>query len=162
MFKKTLACVLVLGAIAPIPASADRDDRSENSLIRFEGGIGSQPLRAGGTPNLVQGVSPGGAPWVIERLSAEVKLDGHISVVGRGLLVGGGNSIGGNAGQSVRARLSCGGVFHDSGLPVALEPNGNFRIEDVLTPVPTSPCVSPVLLIVNPTGSWFAAGIPRL
>jgi hypothetical protein len=109
----------------------------------------------------VFGLNPGGVPWVIRDLSADVKFDGRISVNGRGLLLGGGNGIGTNAGQSVRARLVCGGVFFDSAL-VALEPDGDFRIDETLVTLPPDPCASPALLIVNPNGSWFAAGIPKL
>ena len=104
-------------------------------LARFEGGIGSQPLRAGGLVNDAFGVPPGGRPWVIERLSVDVKTDGRISVAGRGLLLGGGNGVGTTGGQSVRARLVCSGAFHDSAL-VPLEPDGDFRIDDVLLPAP--------------------------
>jgi hypothetical protein len=43
---------------------------------------------------------------------------------------------------------------------VALQQNGDFEIDDVLTPVPTA-CASPVLLIRNVAGTWFAAGIPE-
>ena len=129
-------------------------------LVRFEGGIGSQPLRAGGLVNDAFGVPPGGRPWVIERLSADVKTDGRISVAGRGLLLGGGNGIGTTGNQSVRARLVCGGVFHDTAL-VPLEPDGDFRIDDAFFPPPPVPCASPVLLILNGAGAWFAAGIPK-
>ena len=61
----------------------------------------------------------------------------------------------------MRARLYCGAVLHDSGL-VALDPSGDFKINDVLVPVPASPCATPILLILNPNNSWFAAGIPDL
>jgi hypothetical protein len=61
----------------------------------------------------------------------------------------------------VLARLFCGGVAHNSGL-VPLEPNGDFEIDDVLTPVPPDPCPTPILLIVSGGGNWFAAGIPKL
>jgi hypothetical protein len=128
-------------------------------LVRFEGGIGSQPLRAGGLVNDVLGVAPGGRPWVISSLSADVKTDGSISVEGRGLLLGGG-AIGTNAGQSVRARLFCDGVPSDSDL-VPLEANGDFRITGFLIPTPPSVCNSPTLLIVSGGGAWFAGGIPK-
>jgi hypothetical protein len=52
-------------------------------------------------------------------------------------------------------------VLHDTGL-VALEPNGNFRIDDVLSPALSGVCANPVLLIRNPAGAWFAAGIEDL
>ena len=42
---------------------------------------------------------------------------------------------------------------------VPLQPNGDFVIDDVLTPAPAA-CASPVLLIRNVAGTWFAAGIP--
>lgn len=157
MVKRALPYLLFLGAIYPLSAAA------QTSLVRFEGGIGSQPLRAGAAVNQVQGVNPGGAPWVISRLSVDVKLDGRISVDGRGLLLGGGNNVGRTGGQSVHARLFCGTVAHNSGT-VPLEANGDFRIEDVLSPIPPSPCADAILLIVSgvaPAGSWFAAGIPK-
>jgi hypothetical protein len=63
----------------------------------------------------------------------------------------------------VKARLFCGAstVSSDSGT-VMLEPNGDFRIDGSLAPVPPTPCTNPVLLIVSATnGNWFAAGIPK-
>jgi hypothetical protein len=44
---------------------------------------------------------------------------------------------------------------------VPLQQNGDFVIDDVLTPVPST-CASPVLLIRNVAGTWFAAGIPMV
>ena len=99
-------------------------------------------------------------PWVISRLSADVGTDGRIRVDGRGLLLAGGNNIGTAGGQSVRARLICAGVPHDSDL-VPLDARGDFTISGFLNPFPPSPCNSPVLLIVNAGGAWFAAGIPK-
>jgi hypothetical protein len=155
MAKNILAFTLLLGIFTPLPVFA------QTHLVRFEGGIGSQPLRSGPAVNVVHNTNPGGQPWVISRLSVDVRLDGRISVVGLGLLLGGGNGIGTNGNQSVRARLICGGVAHDTRNVVALEANGDFRIEDDLTPLPPNPCVSPVLLIVSAGGNWFAAGIQK-
>jgi len=155
MMKKSMIFLWFLGVVFPLSAAA------QTSLVRFEGGIGSQPLRSGPAVNVVQGVNPGGQPWVISRLSVDVKLDGRISVDGRGLLLGGGNGIGTTGGQSVRARLFCGGVAFDSDL-APLEPNGDFRIEGILSAIPGFPCANPVLLIVSVGGNWFAAGIPKL
>jgi hypothetical protein len=151
MTKTTTFCMLL--AIS-LPALA------QAPLVRFDGGIGNQPLRGGAVANVVQGVNPAGSPWVITRLSVDVMTDGRISIDGRGLLLAGGNGIGTNGGQSVGARLFCGTVPHNSIL-VPLEANGDFRIDDVLTPLPVNPCANPVLLIVNTSGSWFAAGIPK-
>jgi hypothetical protein len=47
-----------------------------------------------------------------------------------------------------------------AGVPLA--PNGDFRIDDVLSPAPQG-CASPVLLIRNAVNrTWFGAGIPQL
>ena len=145
----------------------------EDSLAKFDGGIGVIPVSSGVgqaataevvNRNIVRGVQPPGQIWVIADLRADVKTDGRTQVDGRGLLLGGGNNIGTNANQSVRATLLCandGNVLHDTDL-VPLEANGDFRIKDSLSPPPPNPCTSPVLLIRNPGGAWFAAGIPKL
>jgi len=164
---------LLFGIVYPLSAAAN------DTLVKFKGGIGVIPVSSGvaiaptlGTAltvesvnrNIVRGVQPPGQIWVIADLRAEVKTDGRIKVRGKGLLLGGGNNIGFNAGQSVRATLLCANdsnVLHDSGL-VPLEANGDFRIDDMLLPLPPNPCDSAVLLIRNPAGAWFAAGIPNL
>jgi hypothetical protein len=105
---------------------------------------------------------------VIRALSAEVKVDGRIHVEGRGLLLAGGNAIGTNGGQSVFATLICGtppnGPFTVHSTPVAhavaLAADGDFTIDDILSPAPSNDCDNPVLLIRNVGGVWFAAGIP--
>jgi len=162
---KGAAIALAVFGLA-ISCSASAND----TLVRFEGGIGVVPVsRVAGTQNAngtfpdvtrndVRGTPPGGQPWVIARLDAKVGVDGEISVRGRGLLLAGGDNVGLNGGQSVRARLFCGAVAHNSDL-VPLEPDGDFRIRGVLNPVPPNPCATPVLLIVSGGGSWFAAGI---
>jgi hypothetical protein len=144
--------------------AAAADDR----LARFEGGIGVIPTGSANTP--VRGVLAAGQIWVISRLSADIRTDGSISVDGRGLLLGAGNSVGFNANARVFATLICEPAApftqHNTNLAgaapgVALEPNGDFRINDVLTTVPAD-CPSPVLLIRNvANGGWFAAGIPK-
>jgi hypothetical protein len=46
---------------------------------------------------------------------------------------------------------------------VELAPDGDFKIDDVLTPLPPAVCESPMLLIRTAgSGNWFAAGIPDL
>jgi hypothetical protein len=153
------ALALAAATIAPFAAAA------ADLLVRFEGGIGSQPLRASapGVPatNDVNGTPPGGRPWLISGLSADVRTDGSIRVEGRGLILGGGATIGTGGGQSVRARLYCAGVPHDSIDLVPLEANGDFRIGGFLGATPPAVCSNPALLIINANGSWFAAGIPK-
>jgi hypothetical protein len=147
--------------------------RADNLLVRIRGGIGVDPVSgiSSGSPlaNTVCGVTPGGVPWRIARLRAEVSADGHINVDGRGLLLAGGNAIATNGGQSVRAELfcntstsSCGKGFVTSVGGVALDADGDFKIDDTLSPTPLpDTCATPVLLIISATnGHWFAAGIP--
>lgn len=149
---------------------------ADERLARFEGGIGVIPVSAGqGTEatatvvnrNIVRGVQPPGQPWVIRDLRADVRTDGSIRVDGRGLLLAGGNNVGMTSNLRVFATLICEAAapFTERNTTLAgvpLEPNGDFRIDDVLSSVP-SECASPVLLIRNTAGNraWFAAGIPR-
>jgi hypothetical protein len=159
--------VVVLIASAGVASAKNFDT---GSSLDFRGGIGVIPVTgvaANGTANLnvVRGVSPAG-PWRIDDLRARVGADGRIIVIGRGLLLAAGNGIGTNVGASVHASLFCGPAAsaseHDSdpaGVPLA--PDGDFRINDFLSPPPPASCDTPVLLIRNGAGVWFAAGIPE-
>jgi hypothetical protein len=158
MFRSFVS-ISFLAAATATPALAD------NTLVHFEGGIAVIPVasvNASGfaTSNVVLGVPPGRLPWVISGLTADVQAGGRVFVDGRGLLLAGGDGIGTNGGQSVEARLFCGGVAHDTRV-VPLQANGDFVIDDNLSPGPPSPCNNPVLLIVNSSGAWFAAGIVK-
>lgn len=170
--KKMVGLGLVLVAVGALAAF----DRPGNSLVRFEGGIGVDPISnvvvtattTTATPNTVRGVPPPGQIWRIADLDANVSTDGRIRAHGRGLLLAGGNAIGTTGGQSVFATLFCGpasGATSSSSSPVGvlLEPDGDFTIDDVLSPLPPSPCETPVLLIQTTGGThpWFAAGFER-
>ena len=174
-----LPFLVVLFALSVVAQRFVQDARSESSgtLVKFEGGIGVIPAASGVgqaataevvNRNIVRGVQPAGQIWVISALKADVKEDGRILVDGRGLLLGGGNLIGFTANASVFATLICEAAApfterSTNPLGVALEPNGDFRIDDVLVPAPPVVCASPVLLI-RTTGAnpgWFAAGIPK-
>ena len=186
---KVTSIVAALGFAATLAAAPVM---AVENLVQFQGGIGVIPVSSGVVPqgtqpltseavnrNFVRGVPPPGQIWVIADLRADVKVDGRIRVDGRGLLLGGGDNVGGNGGQSVFATLICevtpvtnprtftlhstdSNDVADGNQGVPLEANGDFRINDVLSPTPPDPCVNPVLLIRNPGGAWFAAGIPRL
>ena len=168
MFRKL--AVLLLGSVVPLASIAD------DSLVKFKGGIGVIPVsnvtvNADGSVtvsrNIVRGVNPPGQIWTIADLKAQVKTDGSIKVRGKGLLLAGGNNIGFNANQSVFATLICEAiapfVLHNTtttGVPLGAD--GDFEIDDVLSPPPPTPCASPVLLVRNLGGAWFAAGIQDL
>ena len=170
MMRKAAVIVLALGLVVQVSA------RGTDVLVRFDGGIGVIPVQTGAGPvnpdgtfpnvklNVVRGIPPGGGPWRIAGLTAVVDTNGHIRVKGRGLLLASGNSIGQNSNQSVFATLICeaSAPFVERSTSVAgvpLDADGDFRIDDVLNPAPAQ-CASPVLLIRNTGGVWFAAGIP--
>ena len=152
-----IAVVSVLGAMA--------QSAFAQSLVAFSGGIGD--ITTGSADTTVLGVPAAGQIWVIRDLTAEVRVGGLIQVDGRGLLLGAGNAVGTTAGASVFATLFCandGNIQHSTNeAGVQLQLNGDFRIQDSLSPAPPDTCTSPVLLIrVAGSGSWFAAGIPFL
>ena len=161
-----IAVVFVMGAIAQsaLAQNVAQSAPDRQNLVRFSGGIGD--ISTGSTNTTVRGVPAAGQIWVIRDLAADVKQDGSIRLDGRGLLLASGNSVGSNANQSVIATLFCandGNIQHSSNLAgVPLEVNGDFRIDDTLSPAPPNTCTSPVLLVrVTGGGAWFAAGIPK-
>lgn len=173
MVRKVLIPALFVGSMLALPAAADDD-----TLAKFKGGIGVIPVSSGvvvapAQPltseavnrNFVRNVPPAGQIWVIDKLEAEVKIGGQIRVKGKGLILGGGNNAGRASGQSVFATLICEAAapFNElstnSAVGVPLAPNGDFEINDVLSPRPSA-CPSPMLIIRNVAGAaWFAVGI---
>jgi hypothetical protein len=148
----------------------------DDTLAKFKGGIGATPVSSGVgaaataevvNRNIVRGVQPPGQIWVIADLKAEVKVNGDIKVEGRGLILGGGNNIGRATGQSVFATLICEAAapfteHSTTATGVPLANNGDFKIDDVLVPLPPATCASPMLLIRTAgSGNWFAAGIVK-
>ena len=159
--------------------------RADDTLVNFDRGIGVDPVsNAQGmaatanvvTRNIVRGVQPAPALWAIAELKAEVEDDGRITVDGRGLVFAAGDTIGtalvltptgGTAASlNVFATLICENVapfVERNTNPVPLAANGDFKIDDVLSPPPPpTSCATPALLIRNTgNGSWFAAGIQK-
>ncbi|MGH9747518.1 MAG: hypothetical protein ACRD59_15590 [Candidatus Acidiferrales bacterium] len=168
--------VLGLGAVmvAIVALSAFGQGKRVHSLVRFSGAIGVDPisnvvvngLTTTVSANVVRGILPAGQIWRIADLNANVTSDGSIRLHGRGLRLGGGNGIGTNGGQSVFATLFCGAAASavsssSTQTGVALDADGDFDINDELSPAPPASCDSPVLLIRTAAGAktWFAAGI---
>ncbi len=174
-----IVTLLAIAVVNIVPSLARADD----TLVKFRGGIGvdgvsgapgTDPTAASVNRNIVRGVQPGGAPWVIGDFTADVKADGRITADGRGLVFAGGNTTGtalvvtpsgGTASLQVFATLICENVppfVERNTKPVPLSAEGNFRIDDVLSPAPPASCNTPVLLIRNsPGGGWFSAGIQK-
>lgn len=185
MVKKAVVYTVLVGSMFALPAAAD--DR-QDTLFKFDGGIGSQPFRnQGGVPvsNIVAGVTPGGTPWPIAAFKADIRKDGSIRASAKGILLGGGDTIGTRgAPRQMAVSLFCRNapvapaltgalqtVPYNSDF-VDLDTDGNFRMNSALMnasgEMPTAACGDtaenrPVLLIRTVTGgapgSWFAAGI---
>ena len=72
---------------------------------------------------------------------------------------------GGTVGLRVFATLICENVapfIERNTKSVPLAANGDFKIDDVLSPPPSSSCATPVLLIRNAANlNWFLAGIQK-
>jgi hypothetical protein len=150
-------------------------------LVNFDGGIGAIPVSAGTgtgptattvTRNIVRGVQAPAQVWRIADFEATVMVDGRIRAHGRGLVFAGGDTVGtatapGGMALKVFATLICENVApfverntKPAGVPLAA--NGDFKIDDVLSPPPPSSCATPVLLIRNTANlNWFAAGIQK-
>src|SRR3984885_10360202 len=161
--KKIFSLALLLGAFVTLSAFGGGQ---RGNPLNFSGAIGVDAVSnvvVNGTtvtvsPNVVRGISPSGQIRRIADLDARITSDGRIRARGRGLLLGGGNGIGTNGGQSVFATLFCGPAASASASSstetgVALDSDGDFQIEDILSPMPPSSCETPVLLIRTAAGA---------
>ena len=169
-----LLAAFAVAATVPLPAAGN--SYRENLLVRFDHAIGVDPISnvvVNGTtttasPNVVRGISPAGQIWRIADLDATVTTDSRIRVRGRGLLLGGGNGIGTNGGQSVFATLFCGPAatataVSSNQVGVALDSDGDFVIDDILSPVAPDFLRNPGTPHPHRGGAhpWFAAGIEK-
>jgi hypothetical protein len=170
---------LVFLALALLALSAGLQAHTgSKTLVRFDGGIGTDPLTASNgvdVLNIVRGVNPAGRAWVIDKLSVSIGKDGSISARGAGLLLASGDVIGTRAGiAQVAATLACGPANGTAALfnsaPAAFDTAGNFHISGTLTQdgvntaVLPPACDNPALLIRavganGAPGAWLAAGI---
>jgi hypothetical protein len=154
--KTTSAAVAALALTVTVltggPASA-----SGHTILRdgFEGNI---PLTAPNPTAVIGGVSPAGAPWILDDSSrVRVREDGRISVNLRGLVLA---PTGLNPVAMVAASLVCGDMVVDSTDPFPLSvPTGNGHLSTMID-VPDD-CADPVVLIRNANtpgtlGGYFA------
>jgi len=152
----TITAALVFTAISAGPAMA-----SGHTVLRanFEGIF---PLTDPVNPSpIIAGVSPAGAPWVLDANSrTRVREDGRITVVVRHLVIPG--RVPGNPVATMAASLVCGDMVVDSTKSFAVSPEGNGRVRDRLSPVHA--CDNPVVLVRNATnpaalGAYFASAM---
>jgi len=91
--------LLVIPLVALMPSLGLTDD----TLATFRGAIGADgvsgapgpgPVATSVNRNIVRGVQPPAQLWAIAAFRAEVRVGGHITVDGRGLVFAGGDTIG--------------------------------------------------------------------
>jgi hypothetical protein len=175
--RNRIVLVLLGSAVAAAALVPAMGAGSHQLLVKFKGGIGVDPISnvtvtdgtTTATANMPRGIPPAGGLWQIADLSAVIGVDGSIHVHGTGLLRAGGNGIGTAFTQNVFATLFCGAPnespiassSNETGVPSDVD--GDFSIDDVLSPTPADPCDYPVLLIrwAGGTQYWLAAGIPQ-
>jgi hypothetical protein len=102
------------------------------------------------------GVTPGGAPWVLDRGEVRVRLDGRFDLKVRGLVIPNppGDDTPGPV-QTISASLFCGAdadtMAADTTDQVPIDDDGDARIRDDDFDVPDT-CLAPVVL-VHPNGN---------
>jgi hypothetical protein len=167
-----ITAVLMVLAVSALGASSDkgpgRDHGQGNGQGQDQGngnhgqGNGNGPLlRAALAPSqsappdpMFHGVSPGGAPWVLQRGNVRLKRDGQFDLRVQGLVIPSpqGDNTPGPV-TTINASLYCGADANTTAAAttqsVPISRTGDARIQTTLT-VPST-CLAPVVL-VHPNG----------
>ena len=133
--------ILVALSVATV-ASADASGRK----------VFSSSMTGITTPNeVVDGVTGGGAPWVLDEGFATLTADGrlHLEVQGLVLVSNGTNPV-----SSGRAIVSCVGVVAATTGTVPFSSAGDAEV-DATVSLP-SPCISPTVFFTTGTSKWLA------
>jgi hypothetical protein len=143
--------ILSVLTLAVSPSAALADSGNKHDLIR-----------ADFTPSLptdppINGIAPGGAPWVLDRGEVRVRDDGRMDVRLEGLQIprNGGED---NPAASIEAVLYCGGMEADRSEPQPMSvPEGDARFR-VMLDVPDECDMATVLIMVQtPNGPRYIA-----
>lgn len=103
------------------------------------------------TDPAINGVTPGGAPWVLDRGSVRVDDDGDLRLRVRGLVIPSPPGDGTPGGvTTITASVHCGGTAADTSESEEIDRDGDARIRDELD-LPDK-CLAPVVL-VHPNGN---------
>jgi hypothetical protein len=185
---KIKALLCIVGLVAAGTAVAGGDNGRSGIQFVFDGAIIDIPVRAGGAagpaaPNLVAGVTPGGAPWGMTSFQAVLKTTGDIRAKGTGVLLLGTDNLGTRGGPrqvvltlfcrnapvppAVAGSLNVANPFHSA--PVELDEDGDFAVRSKLTdamgatpPLDCGDTVDnrPVLLVRNWNQANATTGAP--
>jgi hypothetical protein len=154
LLTAVLAAASLTFAVAA-PGSRGGDDRRDARGHRDSGRdllraslVGSLP-----TDPAINGVTPGGAPWVIDRGKVRLRADGRLRLRVEGLVIPpprGTNTAGGVT--TITASVFCAGATTAAATSgaVALTQSGDARIDQRLTL--SGACLAPVVL-VHPNGA---------
>jgi hypothetical protein len=151
----------VTAALVVVATSAGPAMASGHAILR-ENLEGIFPASDPVNPSpVIAGVSPGGAPWVLDDGSkVRVREDGRITVVVRHLVIP--DRVPGNPVALMAASLVCDDMVVDSTQAFAVSPEGDGSISDRITAI--DDCDDPVVLVRNATdpealGSYFAVAM---
>jgi hypothetical protein len=168
IFPVSLAAVLLLsmvffaGSTTPVTAR-------ESKVLEFSSMTGV-PRPYTGAVNAIRGIPGGGLPWVVASAEGELKSNGKLEIVVRGLLIDpndpaaiANGRAGTNPSPTVKATVSClskdaSGAATTVNVSTAAFPAdamGNATIEDMVS-LPM-PCIAPIIFVGSPTGAWFAS-----
>ena len=141
--------LMLVGVLSVLPLALSP------SAALADSGNGHDLIRADFTPSmpqdpLINGIAPGGAPWVLDRGEVRVRESGRMDVRLEGLQIprNGGED---NPVPSIDAVLYCGGMMAaDSGPQPLSVPAGDARFR-VMLDVPDDCDMATVLIQVSPT-----------
>ena len=161
-FRSVLARSTAVAAALLVTAAAAGPALASGHTILRENLEGVRPLTDPVDPSpVIAGVSPGGAPWVLDEDSrVRVREDGRITVVVSHLVIP--DRVPGNPVPMMAASLVCDDMVVDSTQAFAVSPEGDGRISDRITV--SDDCDDPIVLVRNATdpaslGAYFAVAV---
>jgi hypothetical protein len=139
------------------------------TIFAFNSMVGVPRPYVGGA-NPVRGISGGGLPWVVGFAIGDLKGNGKLNVLVRGLVIDpndpaaiAAGKAGTNPSSTFIAIVSClskdaNGAATTVNVQTKAFPasaKGNSIIQDTVS-LP-QPCIAPIVFVASPTGAWFAS-----
>ncbi len=161
-FRSVLARSTAITAALVVTATSAGPAMASGHTVLRENLEGIFPLTDPVNPSpVIAGVSPGGAPWVLDEGSrVRVREDGRITVDISQLVIPG--RVPGNPVDMMAASLVCDDMVVDSTQAFAVSQEGNGGISDRIAAI--DDCDDPIVLVRNATnpaglGSYFAVAV---